>query len=226
MEKQKLRVVVASEHPEVRYFLRGMVEREGQAVIVGQAENAVKALTLVRNLRPDVALIDCYLPHAVGLDSVALSRMGGLDTAQNISEEIPNTKVVLLRNLDAKDLSENSLAASDVAFLSKGLEGVDLPFTLHERREWAPSHGSLVFVDVEIKPQVAEQQKVKLSYKTVLFAILGTLGVLFLIFAVTFGGGIFLALAGVAAMFVGLAVKLTSSWLAKRKGSANELATK
>ena len=221
MDKQKLRVIVASESPEVRYFLRGVVEREGQAVIVGQAENAIKALTLARNLRPDIALIDCYLPHAIGLDTVALSRIGGLDTAQNISEEIPNTRVILLHNLDEKALPENSLASGDVAFFSGGLTGANLPFTLHEWYHQALSPSSLSFADVEVKQQVAGQQKAaKLSYKTVLFAVLGTLGALLLISIVTFGGGVFLALAGVAAMFLGLVGKLTTSWLARRKSRA------
>src|SRR3989304_4521002 len=114
MEKRSLRVIVASERPEMRYFLRGIVEQEGQTVIVGQAENGIKALALARNLRPDVVVVDCYLPHA-----------GGLDTAQKISEEIPNTKVILLRNLDKEVLAESSLGSDDVAFFSGGVTGAN-----------------------------------------------------------------------------------------------------
>lgn len=70
MQRRNMRVMVASEYPEVQYFLREVVEGEDGAVIVGQAENATKALTLAQNLRPDIAIIDSYLPHVVGLDAV------------------------------------------------------------------------------------------------------------------------------------------------------------
>ena len=221
MEKRSLRVIVASERPEMRYFLRGIVEQEGQTVIVGQAENGVKALALARNLRPDVVVVDCYLPHAVGLDTVALSRISGLDTAQKISEEIPNTKVILLRNLDKEVLAESSLGSGDVAFFSGGVTGANLPFTLHEQYHQMLSPSPLIFADIALKQPAAGQPKTaKVSSKTVLFAALGSLGVLFLVFAVTFGGGIFLALAGVAAMFLGLAGKLTASLRAKRRSQA------
>jgi CheY-like chemotaxis protein len=96
MQRQNVRVILASEHPEVRHFLREVVEEESGAVILGQAENATKALALAKHLRPDVAIIDCYLPHTMGSDTVPLSRVGGLDVAESISEEIPDTKVVLL----------------------------------------------------------------------------------------------------------------------------------
>ncbi len=57
--------MLASAYPEVRYFLREVVEEEGRALIVGQAENATKALALARNLRPDVAITDCHLLRGV-----------------------------------------------------------------------------------------------------------------------------------------------------------------
>ena len=73
MQRQNARVMVASEYPEVRHLVSEVASRKSGAVIVGHAENGLKATTLARSVRPDVVLLDCHLPHAVGLDAVPLS---------------------------------------------------------------------------------------------------------------------------------------------------------
>src|SRR3972149_4209030 len=100
MKGQNVRVLLASENPGTRSILRRIVETEDRAVIVAEAENGARALSLARSLRPDVVLIDSCLPSIVGLDNIPLSREGGLDVAQSISEEIPNMHVVLLNSLN------------------------------------------------------------------------------------------------------------------------------
>ncbi len=213
MQRQNLRVMLASEYPRVRHFLREVVEEEAGAVIVGQAENATKALTLTRNLRPDVAIIDCYLPHSIGLDSVPLSRIGGLDTAQAISAEIPNTRVIVLTNLNAEVLQEDDLSQEVSVFLSVEITGANIPFTLHELYHKATEPGALVFANVEAKPRAVLRQKVtNISDKAVLFGGLGILGGLSLMLTVILAGaGVVLASVGAATMFLGLVGKLTVS---------------
>lgn len=213
MQQQSMRVMLASEYPEARYFLREIVEEGNEAVIVGQAENATRALTLARNLRPDVAIIDCYLPHAIGLDTIPLSRMSGLDTAQTISEEIPNIRVILLNNLDAVVLPERSLSSDVAALFSRERTGANIPFTLKDLYHETEPLTALVFASVETKPRAALRQKVtKISDKAILFGGLGILGGLILMLTVILAGsGAVLALAGAATMFLGLAAKLAAS---------------
>lgn len=93
-------------------------------------ENVTKALILARNLRPDIAIIDCYLPYVIGLDALPPSRIGGLDTAQTISQGIPNTRVILLNNLDTEVLPEHILGSGVMAFFSRKTNGSNTPFTL------------------------------------------------------------------------------------------------
>lgn len=130
MQKRNVRAVLASERLEVRYFLKEMAEAEDRVVIVGQAENATRALALIRNLRPNVAIIDSRLPYAIGPDDVPMSYINGLDIAQTISEEIPNTRVILLNNLDEKVLSEHDLGSDAVIGFSSEIMGTNVPFTL------------------------------------------------------------------------------------------------
>ncbi len=219
----QMRVLLASEYPKVRYFLRELVEEEPGVVVIGQAENATKALALARNLRPDVAIIDCNLPHAVGLDTVSLSRTGGLDTAQTISEEIPNTRAIVVTNLDMHVLPEHGLGPYGITSFTREKTGANTPFRLHELRLEAVEPGTLVFANVEMSQQATLRHKTTdTNDKAVLFGGLGILGGLFLMLSVVFAGaGVFLALAGAVTMLLGLGGKLTTSlWPKASQGKA------
>lgn len=206
MKRQNMRVVLASEHPQARHFLREAVEEEDGAVIVGQADNATKALTLTKHLRPDVAIIDCWLPHAVGLDTVPLSRVGGLDTAQTISEEMPNMKVILLNNVDTSVLPEDGLNPDGTVVLAVKRMGVDTPFVLQDLCYEAVPSNDLVFANVAVKPRVSLRQKITSpSGKNVVFGSLGILGGLSLMPILVLSGAWFIpALVGAVAIGVGV----------------------
>ncbi len=224
MQKQNVRVIVAVEDPQAQDFLKGVVEGEGGAVIVGQAQDAVKALALARNLRPDVAIVDCYLPHVIGLDNIPMSRIGGLDTAQAISGEIPSTRVILLPELDKEAVAEHVAGLGERPFLSRKTNGSYAPFKLQELCREVVSPNRLVFANVEVKPWVAARQKGSgITNRVILFGGLGILGGWFLILTVFLAPvGVVLALTGAAAMLFGLAGRLTVSlW---SKVSANERA--
>jgi CheY-like chemotaxis protein len=213
MQRQNVRVILASEYPRVRNFLREVVEEEPGAIIIGQAETASKALTLARTLRPDVAIIDGGLPHTVGLDAVPLSRIGGLDTAQTTSEEIPNARVILLNNLDAEASTEGSLSSEGAALFSREIMGASVPFTLQELCLEAEMPGGLVFASVQSRPGISLRHKVaSLSDKAVLFGGLGMLGGLILMLTVVLSeAGFILAIAGATTMFLGMVGKVTAS---------------
>jgi CheY-like chemotaxis protein len=213
MRRHNLRVVLASEYPRVRRFLREVIEEEPGAVVVGQAENTTKAVNLARKLRPDLAIIDSYLPHTIGLDTIPLSRAGGLDTAQAISEEIPNAQVILVTNMDKSVSPEDSLWLDDTAYFYRRKLKTNIPFKLRElQRDTAQSH-ELIFAGLGTKPQSASGRKGIDIYDTAMFiggfGILAGLGLIATMFLARVGA--YLALAGGLAMFFGVAGKLVTS---------------
>jgi len=81
----KLRVVLADDHQVVLAGLRSLIQADAEIEVVGQATNGLAALSLVREMRPDVAVVDLSMP---GLNGIAL--------AKRLREECPSVRVVIL----------------------------------------------------------------------------------------------------------------------------------
>jgi two-component system LytT family response regulator len=67
----ELRVVVVDDEPLVREGIRRLLEREGDMRIVGEARNGEEAVERIRELRPDLVLLDVQMPGTDGLAVVA-----------------------------------------------------------------------------------------------------------------------------------------------------------
>lgn len=213
MEKQSVRVVLASEYPQVRHLLSRVIEREDGVDVVGEAPNTTKALALVRNLRPDVAVIDSDLPHVVGLEAIPLSRINGLDTAQAIFRETPDTRVILLNNLDTGVLADPNLSRRAAAAFSIESMGTDISLAPSDGYRDLTQPNALVFAKLEMKPTVALQQKItSTSDKVIFFGALGVAGGWLLTLTMFLApAGIPLAIAGGITVFLGLVGKLGAS---------------
>lgn len=77
--------VLADDHPIVRQGLRTLLEAEDGCRIVGEADNGLKALELIVELDPQVAVLDIQLPD-----------LDGLEVARRVQRQAPETRVVIL----------------------------------------------------------------------------------------------------------------------------------
>jgi two-component system, NarL family, nitrate/nitrite response regulator NarL len=104
---EALRVVIADDHHFFRDGLRGMLGSEGMTV-VGEAADGGEAVALVRDLEPDVAVIDLSMPGVSGLEAL-----------RRIAPMCPNVQAVVLTVSDDDADVLAALAAGACGYLLK-----------------------------------------------------------------------------------------------------------
>jgi len=86
------RILIADDHPIFRDGLKRLLESEHEFKVIGEACDGVEAVKLVRELKPEVLLLDLAMPRRAGLE--ALREMG--------SEPL-SARVILLTAAAEKD---------------------------------------------------------------------------------------------------------------------------
>jgi DNA-binding NarL/FixJ family response regulator len=81
----KTRIVLADDHPIVLGGLRNLIRAEDDFELVGEAGSGLTALKVIRETRPDIAVLDISMPE---LNGIVLSR--------RLTGEIPELSVLML----------------------------------------------------------------------------------------------------------------------------------
>jgi AmiR/NasT family two-component response regulator len=102
----KLKIIIADDEALIRMDLREMLTAAGHQVI-GEGANGEEALEAVRNLHPDLVIMDVKMP-----------KMDGLTAAKLINEE-QLAPVLLLTAYSQKDIVEQAKEAGVLAYIVK-----------------------------------------------------------------------------------------------------------
>ncbi|MFC1870197.1 response regulator [Chloroflexota bacterium] len=86
---RKIRVLVVDDHALVREGIRALLSLVADIEVVGEAADGREALEKVRELSPDVALMDLSMPV-----------MSGLEATRRIRKEFPKTRVLAVTQYD------------------------------------------------------------------------------------------------------------------------------
>ncbi|CAB4550048.1 MAG: response regulator [Actinobacteria bacterium] len=108
-----VRVVIAEDEAIIRLDLKETLEEEGY-VVVGETGRGDKAVDLVRELRPDLAILDVKMP---GMD--------GLEAARLISKD-RICGVLILTAFSQREVVEEARDAGALAYLVKPFQKSDL----------------------------------------------------------------------------------------------------
>jgi DNA-binding NarL/FixJ family response regulator len=109
-----LRVLLVDDHDLFRTGLRNLLEEHGLA-IAGEASNGLDAVRLVRELTPDVVVMDLNMPG-----------IGGVEATRQVTSLAPLTRVIVLTISDQDEDVMNAIVAGACGYLLKDSSIQDL----------------------------------------------------------------------------------------------------
>jgi len=104
----KIRVLVVDDHAMFREGIRSLLEGYEDVEIVGEAAQGREAIEKVRQLAPQVVLMDIAMPV-----------MGGLEATRRIQKESPNARVLVLTQYEDSEYILSLLRAGARGYVSK-----------------------------------------------------------------------------------------------------------
>ncbi|MBF9127928.1 response regulator transcription factor [Plantactinospora sp. S1510] len=112
-----IRVLLADDQPLVRAGLRGLLGLDGDIDVVAEAADGREALRLIRQTRPDVALLDIRMPH---LDGLTVTEQV---TADPVTADV---RIVVLTTFEVDAYIFQALRAGASGFLAKTVSREEL----------------------------------------------------------------------------------------------------
>ena len=110
-----IRVLIADDHALVRAGIRALVEKIENMVVVGEAGKGSEVLDLVRQLRPNLMLLDITMPDG-----------GGFEVLNQVTKKYPDIKVIVLTVHEAGEYAIRALREGAAGFLPKSAASTEL----------------------------------------------------------------------------------------------------
>lgn len=104
-----IRVAIVDDHDLVREGIRALLEQDPQLQIVGETGDGQEAIKLAERVKPDVMLMDVYLPGGIG----------GLEATEAIAASVPEVKVIILTQYENREYIRRALRIGARGYLLK-----------------------------------------------------------------------------------------------------------
>lgn len=95
MTQKLIRVLIADDHPIVRQGLEIMINSQPDLTLAGQAADGDEAIKLIRELEPDVVVMDLKMPVKNGLSAIEEIKKSGSDIPVLVLTSYPDDEMVI-----------------------------------------------------------------------------------------------------------------------------------
>lgn len=103
-----IKVLVVDDHAILRDGIRSLLESQEDILVIGEAENGMEAIELVKRDPPDIVLMDISMPQ-----------MNGLEATRFIHDHYPQVKVLILTQHDNPEYITPALQAGAAGYVLK-----------------------------------------------------------------------------------------------------------
>ncbi|OEG00109.1 DNA-binding response regulator [Vulcanibacillus modesticaldus] len=111
----KIKVLLVDDSEVVRQGLRSILSFYPEIEVIGEAENADKAIQLTKSDRPEVVLMDIRMPQK-----------SGIEACREISAKYPATSVIMLTSYDDDETIYEAIMAGASGYILKEISSKDL----------------------------------------------------------------------------------------------------
>jgi DNA-binding NarL/FixJ family response regulator len=126
-----IRILIVEDHHIVRKGFVALLQMVDGLQIVAEASDGPQAISLFREHRPDITLMDLRLPVISGVDAIGLIR-----------REFPEARIIVLTTFDGDEDIYRALQAGARGYMLKGMDADDLIGairTVHSGKTWIPA---------------------------------------------------------------------------------------
>jgi DNA-binding NarL/FixJ family response regulator len=125
----RIRILIADDHPVFRFGLRALLATEPTTEVVGEATTGDEVIRLAAELSPQIILMDLNMPGT-----------NGIDATRRILATMPHINILVLTMFDDDDSVFAAMRSGARGYLLKGAEGEETIRALH-----AVSSGEAIF---------------------------------------------------------------------------------
>jgi two-component system response regulator NreC len=115
----KIRLLICDDHTLFVEGVKAMLRHEPSLEIVGEARNGRQAVELVKDLKPDVLLMDVSMPD-----------MNGFDATRRVHKSDASVKVLILTMHDEEELVARCLEAGAAGYIIKDAPASQLIYAI------------------------------------------------------------------------------------------------
>jgi DNA-binding NarL/FixJ family response regulator len=144
----RIRVVVVDDHAMLRAGTKQILDESGDMEVVGEAENAAEALSVISSSLPDVVLMDIKLPDR-----------NGIDIAAEIVADFPSITVLMVSAYDDEDYVRAALDVGVAGYLLKTMPGEEIVQAVRAARSGITVLDPAVSARLRNKTQQAEDSR-------------------------------------------------------------------
>ncbi len=118
-QKPSARILIADDHQLLADACKSLLEPEFQ--VVGVVTDGRRLITAAIELKPDIIILDIYMPH-----------LNGLDAGEQVKQKMPGVKLVFLTMTMAADVAAEAFRRGASAYVLKHSAGDELLLAMRE----------------------------------------------------------------------------------------------